>query len=72
MGQVAAIIIGTGLIALAIMLTNHWTIIPGGPNSIAATMRLNRWTGAIEVCSVSAKSTAGSNAAGLQMTCEVQ
>ena len=57
---------------LAILLTNHWAIIPGGANSIAATIRLNRWTGAIDVCSINAKSPTGSNAAGHQLTCDVQ
>jgi hypothetical protein len=72
MGQGVATIVGAGLIALAILVTNHWEIIPGGPNSIAATIRLNRRTGAIDVCSISAKSTTGSNASGLQLTCNVQ
>jgi hypothetical protein len=72
MAQSIAIVIGAGLIALAILVTNHWAIMPGGSNSIAATIRLNRWTGAIDVCSISAKSPSGSNTAGLQLTCEVQ
>jgi hypothetical protein len=72
MGQTFAIVAGSGLIALAILVTNHWAIIPGGPNSIAATIRLNRWTGTIDVCSINAKSPTGANAAGLQLTCDVQ
>jgi hypothetical protein len=72
MAKAIAILVGSWLIALAILITNHWAIIPGGPNSIAATIRLNRWTGSVEVCSVSAKSPTGSNAAGLQLTCDVQ
>src|ERR1700738_1115708 len=54
------------------IVKNHWEIIPGGQNSIAATIRLNRWTGSIDVCSLDAKSVSGSNASGLQLTCEVQ
>jgi hypothetical protein len=72
MGQNIAVVAGAGLIAMAIMVTNHWAIIPGGQNSIAATIRLNRWTGSIDVCSLDAKSVSGSNASGLQLTCEVQ
>ena len=72
MGQSIATIVGAGLIALAIMVTNHWEIIPGGANSIAATIRLNRWTGSIDVCALDAKSVTGSNASGIQLTCEVQ
>jgi hypothetical protein len=72
MGQSIALVVGAGLIALTIMVTNHWTIIPGGSNSIAATIRLNRWTGSIDVCSLNAKSPTGSNASGLQLTCNIQ
>jgi hypothetical protein len=72
MGQNIAVVVGAGLIAMAIMVTNHWATIPGGKNSIAATIRLNRWTGSIDVCSLNAKSVSGSNASGLQLTCEVQ
>jgi hypothetical protein len=72
MGRNIAIVVGAVLIALAVLVTNHWTIIPGGANSIAATIRLNRWTGSIDVCSLNAKSPAGSNPAGIQLTCEVQ
>jgi hypothetical protein len=72
MGQNISVVVGAGLIAMAIMVTNHWAIIPGGQNSIAATIRLNRWTGSIDVCSLDAKSVSGSNASGLQLTCEVQ
>jgi hypothetical protein len=72
MGQIIAIVVGAGLIAGAILITNHWAIMPGGANSIAATVRLNRWTGSIDVCSINAKSPTGSNPAGLQLTCDVQ
>ena len=72
MGRNIAIVTGAGLIALAIMVTNHWEIIPGGANSIAATIRLNRWTGSIDVCSLNPTSATGSTASGIQLTCEVQ
>ena len=44
---VAAALIG-GLIALSIMLTNHWTLIPG-------PVLLNRWTGVVVACERDAK-----------------
>ena len=72
MGRNIAIVIGAALIAGAILITNHWMIIPGGSNSIAATVRLNRWTGSIDVCSLNAKSVTGSTASGIQLTCEAQ
>ena len=72
MGRNITIVVGAGLIALAIMVTNHWEIIPGGANSIAATIRLNRWTGSIDICSLNPASATGSTASGIQLTCEVQ
>jgi hypothetical protein len=44
---IAAAVIG-GLIALSIMLTNHWTLIPG-------PILLNRWTGVVVACERDAK-----------------
>jgi hypothetical protein len=72
MARNIAIVIGAGLITLAIMVTNHWEIIPGGTNGIAATIRLNRWTSSIDVCALNVKSVTGSNTSGIQLTCEVQ
>jgi hypothetical protein len=72
MGQVGGIIIGAALIALAIMVTNHWQLLPNGTNGLAATIRLNRWTGAIDVCALNKNSPTGSNAAGLLLTCTPQ
>jgi hypothetical protein len=37
-----------GLIALSIMLTNHWTLTPG-------PVLLNRWTGVVVACERDAK-----------------
>ena len=45
--MVATALIG-GLIALSIMLTNHWTLIPG-------PVLLNRWTGVVVECERDAK-----------------
>jgi hypothetical protein len=44
-GDVAIVFAG-GLVALAIMLTNHWTISTQG-NVVSLAARLNRWTGEI-------------------------
>ena len=43
-----AIIIGGGLVALAILFTNHWQIMQGSQGF--SVYRLNRWTGTIDVC----------------------
>jgi hypothetical protein len=45
MNQAAAIIVAGGLIAGAIVLTNHWEVI-----GTDRTLRLNRWTGTIVAC----------------------
>jgi hypothetical protein len=45
--QAAAIIIAGGLIAAAIMLTNHWALHTAGDTPV---LRLNRWTGSIVAC----------------------
>jgi hypothetical protein len=69
MGRNIAIIAGAALIALAILVTNHWEIHTGS-NGMAATIRLNRWTGDIDVCALDTTvKTAGATAAGLQLRC---
>jgi hypothetical protein len=48
--QAAAIVIAGALIAVGIMLTNHWTLI-STPNSVKTdALLLNRWTGIVEEC----------------------
>jgi hypothetical protein len=63
----AAIIIGAVLIAGVILLTNHYEITPA-PDRSETVMRLNRWTGEIDVCAKDGKTTSGSSAGGV--TCE--
>jgi hypothetical protein len=43
-------ITGATIIAASIALTNHWQIIPLS-NEVMA-MRLNKWTGSIQVCMI--------------------
>ena len=66
MVQAAAIAVGAALIALAIMLTSHWTTTT---SSAGQTFRLNRWTGSIEVCSVDPKTIIGPTFAGAKLDC---
>jgi hypothetical protein len=69
MGQIIAIVIGAALIALAIIVTNHWTINTPADGVVAAA-RLNRWTGEIELCSLDPKTLAGaSSLAGGKLEC---
>jgi hypothetical protein len=70
MGQNIAIVAAGALIALAIMVTHHWELVPSGTNGLGATIRLNRWTGAIDVCGIDSKSDRRSGtAAGLELRC---
>jgi hypothetical protein len=66
MGRSIAIVVAGGLIALAIMVTNHWEI---NTSSAGQNFRLNRWTGSIEVCSVDPKTIVGSSFAGAKVDC---
>lgn len=49
-----AVIIAGALIAAAIALTNHWSLIgdPSSPGNREGTMlaRLDRWTGSVVIC----------------------
>jgi hypothetical protein len=70
MGRNIAIVVGAGLIALAIMVTNHWTINTPADGVVSAA-RLNRWTGQIDLCWIDPKSLAGANSlAGGKVECE--
>jgi len=48
MGIPIAIVAGAAVIAAAILVTNHWQLVPTRESLVA--LRLNRWTGLIEVC----------------------
>ena len=43
----SAIIVGAVLIAGAILLANHWQVVENPDGSV---VRLNRWTGTVELC----------------------
>jgi hypothetical protein len=69
MGRNIAIVVGAGLIALAIMVTNHWTLNTPA-DGIAVGARLNRWTGTIDLCSIDPKTVTGNSVAGAKVECE--
>jgi hypothetical protein len=48
--QAAAIIIAVALIAVAIMLTSHWSVIVLDRPPAPSALRLNRWTGTVVIC----------------------
>jgi hypothetical protein len=46
LGTPMSIIIAGALIAAAILMTNHWEIVPTG----FTALRLNRWSGSVVAC----------------------
>jgi hypothetical protein len=68
MGRSIAIVVGAGLIAAAILVTNHWTINTTS-DGLTAAARLNRWTGAIELCAVDVSTLSGSDVRGAKLEC---
>jgi hypothetical protein len=48
--QAIAIVIAGALIAVAITLTNHWTLVAVGTEGGVPILRLNRWTGSVVRC----------------------
>jgi hypothetical protein len=53
-GNPITIVAGAALIALAILVTNHWQLQSPGSSGgdIPAFLRLNRWTGTVDTCLV--------------------
>jgi hypothetical protein len=58
------------LIAIAILITSHWQLL-GRLSNGESVIRLNRWTGTIDICSIDPKSeaAAGADKAGARLTC---
>jgi hypothetical protein len=73
MGQSIAIVVAGAMIATAILVTNHWTLQTGAADFTTA-VRLNRWTGAIDICFLDPNSiAAGSKTlAGARLECTRQ
>jgi UDP-N-acetylmuramyl pentapeptide phosphotransferase/UDP-N-acetylglucosamine-1-phosphate transferase len=69
MGQAISIAVGAILIAVAILLSNHWTVIAPQTGGLGI-VRLNRWTGTIDVCAIDEKSIKGGTVAGAVLECE--
>jgi hypothetical protein len=66
-----SIIVGSALIAAAILVTNRWAI-TGSPMNLAAVVRLDRWTGAAELCAIDVRAMKGTSVAGLPFECRPQ
>jgi hypothetical protein len=49
MNRDLAILAAGSLVATAILITNHWEIVLQ-PGDLAHIVRLNRWTGAADIC----------------------
>ena len=69
MGQSIAIVVAGAMIAAAILVTNHWTLHTGASDFTTA-VRLNKWTGAIDICFLNPNSLAGAKTlAGGKLEC---
>ena len=73
---VFAVIVGALMIALAILMTNHWEVMPR-PQAITlqstppTVYRLNRWTGFIDMCEVDPSTMRNPNSfVGAELTCK--
>jgi hypothetical protein len=66
-----AICVAGALIAVAILTTCHWQLLGPRLSSGESVIRLNRWTGTIDICSIDPKSeaSAGVDKAGARLTC---
>ena len=71
-----AVIVGALMIALAILMTNHWEVMPR-PQAITlqspppTVYRLNRWTGFIDMCEVDTSTMRNPNSfVGAELTCK--
>jgi hypothetical protein len=68
MGTPLAIVIGAAIIAAAILVTNHWQIMR--TQEALVVVRLNRWTGRIEMCMADLGATPSPKTlAGIQLPC---
>lgn len=56
-----AVLIGFAMLALAVLLSNHWAIVRVGPMQ---AVLLNQWTGSFEPCALSETSS------GVRMVCQ--
>jgi hypothetical protein len=65
-----SVIIAGALIAVAILLTNRWEMAPVAQGASVA-LRLDRWTGSINVCllSISDAASVSGMVAGSQFVC---
>ena len=59
MGNLVAAVIAGALIAVAILITNHWQL-KTSSNDLQVSLRLNRWTGQVGLCVIDPESVIGS------------
>jgi len=64
----SAIIAGAVVIALAILISNHWQFAISS-SGYGVALRLNRWTGRISICVVDPNSTKDPSLTGAQLAC---
>jgi hypothetical protein len=69
-----AILTGAAAIAVAILVINHWQVMPSGyQGTVPFVYRLNRWTGVVDVCTVDPNTMRNPNSfEGAQFSCVVK
>jgi len=72
MGQSTAIIIGAVIVAAAIMVTNHYQLFISEHTGLGAAMRLDRWSGTIDICVTDVSTFNGKDLRGSKLTCEAK
>ena len=64
----SAIIAGAVVIALAILISNHWQFAISS-SGYGVALRLNRWTGTISICVVDPNAAKDVSLTGAQLAC---
>jgi hypothetical protein len=54
-----------------ILISNHWVIIAPQPGGLGI-VRLNRWTGSIDICAIDGNTIKGGSVNGAQLTCKYE
>lgn len=66
-----AVIAAGAAVAAAIAVTNRWEVVAAPPGAVFSTVRVDRWTGKMQICTISLQ-TGGESplAAGNEFICE--
>jgi hypothetical protein len=66
-----SLIVAGALIAAAILIANRWEIAIS-PRGVATVVRLDRWTGRVNICDLDTATIKGSTLSGATLTCSFE